>query len=235
MKKIKHRTNQVSDVPRFAKDGFCSVELDVRSYNGALYASHDRIIEPNKDLRFFWDVLGEVIDNEPEFIIVNVKEANLEEYILEKTEEFFGKAEANKIKFLDSQIPDIVRISKLPRNSEMNRNPFILRMSEYEYLTGTFLNLVKPGFIWIDFDFVKCCEDEEYFKDFEMNYSDLLDEFIEINHSCSFNPLPILVNPLLYPAVRESGNKTKVLNSFNKLTNEWLFRNFYVCQKEEEI
>ncbi|EDP7990251.1 hypothetical protein G3M37_000928, partial [Campylobacter coli] len=73
-------------------------------------------------------------------IICNIKESGLEERVIELL--------GNKFEyyFLDSQIPDILRLSK---NGYQGK--FIIRISDVESYNERLMRVAKPKYVWIDY------------------------------------------------------------------------------------
>ena len=138
-----HRQNDPEFLTFTNVDG---LELDVRSIGDELILTHDRIHNEqasvhSSDILFLEDFVEFL---KPYTIIVNVKESGLEEQISKLFDD-------NNIKyyFLDSQIPDIIRLSK----REKYKGKFIIRVSPYESINYNLLDLCKPEFIWVDYDY----------------------------------------------------------------------------------
>jgi len=155
-----------------------AIEIDIRFYENSLVVTHD----PGNGVPFidFMKKLSSDVD-----IIINSKESGIEEKIIDIMKKF-----SNKYYFLDSQIPDIIRISK--SNPEIS-NKFILRISEYEIITTKLMNLVKPEYVWLDYS------DWNNLKP----YDELL--YIALTHQ---EQKVILVSPELYG---ESQELTKII------------------------
>ena len=109
------------------------VEIDVRSYNNRIILNHD----PMKS--------GEFLDNwlrkyNHKFLIINIKEAGLEKYIIKilknkKIKDFF---------FLDQSFPFLIK------TLNSNETRCAIRFSEYEDIK-TINNLKKKiNWVWVD-------------------------------------------------------------------------------------
>jgi len=126
-----HRQNNTSEI---IEDG---IEIDVRSSINGLVLNHDRLNHTAtypllKDkLQFFKD----------KKIILNIKESGIEEELID----LMGDLDYY---FLDSQIPDILRLSK--KFTSISHR-FIIRLSDVELPTTKMLNLVKPKYVWLDY------------------------------------------------------------------------------------
>lgn len=187
------------------------IELDVRSIGERLILTHNRIKNEQASI-FASDVL--FLEDQIQFlkdytVIVNVKESGLEEQIADLFE-------YNNIKyyFLDSQIPDIVRLSK----KERFKGKFIIRVSPYEKINNDLLNHSKAEFIWVDwhnFEHFKILDYIKYLKDIDS------DEYLIKN-----NIKKILVSPELYGL--QNINITK---DIIKVTNKELLNRYSVCTK----
>lgn len=209
-----HRQNDPEFINFKDVDG---IELDVRSLGDRLVLTHDRI--NNKQISIFADdvlFLEDTIEYLKDYtIIVNVKESGLEEQISELFDD-------NNIKyyFLDSQIPDIVRLSK----QERFKGKFIIRVSNFETVNYNLFEHCKPEFIWVDW------HNFEHFK---------LDPYIkfleDINNNDYINTnkiQKILVSPELYGFqninlthdIIQDKDITEVLNKYSvctKIPYEW--------------
>ncbi|EPO9772626.1 hypothetical protein ACUJF1_001286 [Campylobacter coli] len=111
------------------------IEIDLR-YNEKLVLNHD-LLEKNSLYPFFKEKI-QFMKNIP--IICNVKESGLEERVIELL--------GNKFEyyFLDSQIPDILRLSK---NGYQGK--FIIRISDVESYNERLMRVAKPKYVWIDY------------------------------------------------------------------------------------
>ena len=130
-----HRQNDPSVIGNKNIDG---IELDIRSQGDELILTHDRLNLDSKKI-YLNDVLQ---DLKPYVVIVNVKESGLEEQISEILD-----SENIKYYFLDSQIPDIIRLCR----NDKYRGKFIIRVSDFEEVKLDFLNHCLPEFLWIDY------------------------------------------------------------------------------------
>ncbi|HEF8722475.1 TPA: hypothetical protein SBH06_001829, partial [Campylobacter jejuni] len=83
--------------------------------------------------------------------------------------------------FLDSQIPDILRISKKIKGK------FIIRVSDVETLNYKIIELTEPKYLWVDYSQFADFDIKEYAK-FINNLYKSIDKKIE----------PIIVSPELY-------------------------------------
>ncbi|EOH2453221.1 hypothetical protein ACM1JP_000735 [Campylobacter jejuni] len=83
--------------------------------------------------------------------------------------------------FLDSQIPDILRISKKIKGK------FIIRVSDVETLNYKLIELTEPRYLWVDYSQFANFDIKEYAK-FINNLYKSIDKKIE----------PIIVSPELY-------------------------------------
>lgn len=176
---FKHRQNQSNEFP--------NIEIDIRSSAKGLVLSHDR---GNYDeCTLLKDVASEF---KSKTIICNVKESGLEEELLE----ILG----DNIYFLDSQLPDIVRLSKT--RPELS-SKFIIRVSNVEPISKELLALVKPEYIWVDWT---------KFDDFnEILYASFINKVYNIAK-------PIIVSPELYGDKFEpiTEQVQEIMKMFNK-------------------
>lgn len=192
------------------------LELDVRSIGDELILRHDRIHNEQasvhtSDILFLEDFVEFL---KPYTIIVNVKESGLEEQISELFDD-------NNIKyyFLDSQIPDIIRLSK----QEKYKGKFIIRVSPYESINHNLLDLCKPEFVWVDYDY----------KNFNLNsYIKFLKNINNDGHINTLKIQKILVSPELYGLqninlsydIIQDKDITELLKQFSvctKIPDEW--------------
>ncbi|EAH4924171.1 hypothetical protein RE524_001664 [Campylobacter jejuni] len=111
------------------------IEIDLR-YKERLVLNHD-ILEQDLLYPFFEEKI-QFMKNIP--IICNIKESGLEERVIELL--------GNKFEyyFLDSQIPDILRLSK---NGYQGK--FIIRISDVESYNERLMDISKPKYVWVDY------------------------------------------------------------------------------------
>ena len=137
-----HRQN---DTSLFNEEG---IEVDVRSSRLGLVLNHDRLNH---------NMLYPILENKLKFlknkkVILNIKESGIEEELIEMMADI-------DYYFLDSQIPDIIRLSrKFPSISHR----FIIRISDVEFTTTNMLNLVKPKYVWLDYSKFSDFNSNEY-------------------------------------------------------------------------
>jgi hypothetical protein len=205
-----HRQNDPKNIVFKNIDG---IEIDIRSLGSHLIVNHDRFysidFENIDDCVFLQDVAKYLKDYT---VIVNVKESGLEEQISNILDEY-GSI---KYYFLDSQIPDIIRLSK----QNKYRGKFIIRVSDYETLNYKFLAQCKPEFIWVDYNFdnFNILDYIKYLKEIDSN------EYLNKN-----GIKKILVSPELYGL--QNINITK---DIIKVTNKELLNRYSVCTKISE-
>ena len=117
------------------------VEVDVRSTSTGLVMEHDCINYAHHYPRF--EDMVDLYCSLNKQIIFNIKESGIEEeiirYMEDKPVEWY---------FLDSQIPDILKISK---NYPEHSHRFILRISDVESLNFAIIDRINPTFIWLDY------------------------------------------------------------------------------------
>lgn len=160
-----HRQNNLE----FSIENY-GIEIDLR-YNENLVLNHD-LLEKNSLYPFFEEKI-QFMKNIP--IICNIKESGLEERIIELLGDNF------EYYFLDSQIPDILRLSK---NGYQGK--FIIRISDVESYNERLMSVVKPKYVWVDYS---------QFSNFDIqNYR----EFIYGIKPKLEQVEPILVSPELY-------------------------------------
>lgn len=173
---IQHRVNDLK-ISNIA-DG---IEIDLR-FKNKIIMQHDI----DKD-GFALD-LNELNKLRHELIILNIKESGIEDLLINDL--------PDNCYFLDSQIPDIIKHSK----NGFKR--FILRVSKYEELNKNMMDLVKPKYIWVDYD---------YFN-FSKKEFDIFLNYIEN----TYNAEKILVHPSVY------GISTQLID----IPNQW-----HICRK----
>lgn len=140
-------------------------------YNENLVLNHD-LLEKNSLYPFFEEKI-QFMKNIP--IICNIKESGLEERVIELLGDNF------EYYFLDSQIPDILRLSK---NGYQGK--FIIRISDVESYNERLMSVAKPKYVWVDYS---------QFSNFDIqNYR----EFIYGIKPKLGQVEPILVSPELY-------------------------------------
>jgi hypothetical protein len=192
-----------------------SVEFDARLFGDkSVMISHDPCqYDTNKDLEF---QLDDIITNNyamPKECIVNIKESGTEERVVE----LFKKIGYDDYYFLDSQIPDITRLSK-KYNMAFR---FIVRVSDIESLNFDFLRELKPKYIWLDWS---------KFNNFNMNeYKSFIRRtFSTLKQLPGKAPEIILVSPELY------GPEYKKLAENMINDSELRHYKFKVCTKNED-
>lgn len=205
-----HRQNDPKNIVFNNIDG---IEIDIRSLGSYLIVNHDRFysrdFEKIDDYICLHDITKYLIDYT---VIVNVKESGLEEQI----SDILDKCNI-KYYFLDSQIPDIVRLS----NQDRFKGKFIIRVSDYETLNYDFLDHCTPEYIWVDY---------QKFNDFKiLDYIKYLKD-VDANEYLNKNGIKkILVSPELYGL--QNINITK---DIIKVTNKELLNRYSVCTKIPE-
>lgn len=137
---ILHRQNSFKDIDFSQIDG---IEFDVRSHNGQLVLAHNRLATDEKSFEYLDDNLVRVKGSD-KFFIVNVKEAGLEEELVY----LFKAAEIKNFYFLDSQIPDIVRLSRA--NNFFGK--FIIRVSDVESYNERLISISNAKYMWVDWN-----------------------------------------------------------------------------------
>ncbi|WP_337213322.1 hypothetical protein, partial [Campylobacter molothri] len=174
------------------------VEIDLR-YNGDIVLNHD-LLESDQKYPLLNNKIDFFVKNIP--IICNIKESGIEEKIAKILRDY-------DYYFLDSQIPDILRLSK---NGYEGR--FIIRVSDVETLNKELIKISKPKYAWIDYS--KFSEfDLKLYKEFIIN--------IKLNLK---NITPILVSPELYDL-----SYLKLINEIQNI----LPKGFFICTKEPTI
>ncbi len=118
-------------------ENIVNCEIDIRSHPSGLVLNHNRL-DFNKSYPTLKDFAKKYSNKT---IICNIKESGVEEETLKILTD-------NKVNvlFLDSQIPDIVRLAK----TREFRGKFIIRVSNYEELSAPIISMSKAKFIWAD-------------------------------------------------------------------------------------
>lgn len=173
---FQHRANDLNII----RDG---IEIDLRTFNNKIILQHD-ILKDGLELD-----LNKLKDKT---VIFNVKESQIEDLIIQRAKNI-------DYYFLDSQIPDIIRLAKT------GFNRFILRISPYEDINTKLYDLVKPKYIWVDYDFT------------DFNF----DLYIDFVNNINLNSRKILVHPSLY---------CKYIKDFDIIISERL-SDFDICMK----
>lgn len=127
-----HRVNSISQLVSLPSSH--GVEIDIRSEKGQLYVAHD--------LFAAGPTLSEWLENYHHAgVILNVKESDLEDPVIEKLEQFGVR----DYLFLDQSFPSMMKWIK---NGFADR--IAVRASEYES-PQTILNMpIKPLYVWCD-------------------------------------------------------------------------------------
>lgn len=173
-----------------------AIEVDVRSSPRGLVLNHDRL-----DFSSEYPLI-EALKGLTKTAILNIKESGVEEELIH-----FCLTNNIDFYFLDSQIPDILRLSKeYPQHSYR----FIIRVSDVESISQKLMALVKPKYIWVDYS---------EFDSFN------IENYINFLKSIKTESEMILVSPELYSLkyldiTKEiiSRLKFEQLNSFNICT-----------------
>ncbi|EDO8476906.1 TPA: hypothetical protein R8J11_000491 [Campylobacter jejuni] len=188
-----HRQNNLE----FSIENY-GIEIDLR-YNEKLVLNHD-LLEKKSVYPFLKEKI-QFMKNIP--IICNVKESGLEE----KTIELLGNN--FEYYFLDSQIPDILRLSK-----NGHQGKFIIRISDVEFYNKRLMEISKPKYVWID-----------YSQFFNFNLKDY-QEFIYNVKPKLEQVEPILVSPELYDL-----SYIELIKPIQNI----LPKGFSVCTKKPEL
>lgn len=203
-----HRQNDPEHVTFNNVEG---IEIDIRSLGANLIVNHDRFY--SVDLQNIDDciLLQDVVKYLRDYtVIVNVKESGLEEQISNILDQY-GSI---KYYFLDSQIPDIVRLCKQDRY----RSKFILRVSDFESINYNLFEHCKPEYVWVDyqkFDNFKILDYIRYIQEIDS------DEYLIKN-----NIKKILVSPELYGL-----QNINITQDIIKVTNKELLSRYSICTK----
>jgi len=175
-----HRQNKFNDSKNFY-DNVDGVEVDIRSSINGLVLDHDRL-HHNLNHYPLFDEEIEKFCLIRKSIIFNIKESGVEEEIIDRM-----KDKDIEWYFLDSQIPDILRLSK--QYPEISHK-FIIRVSDVETMNEEFVRKIQPSFIWLDFSSFDNYSSDEYV------YL-LFDTIEQVNTMCQKTNI-ILVSPELY-------------------------------------
>jgi hypothetical protein len=180
-------------------DNITDCEIDVRSSPSGLILNHDRL-DFSKDYLLLRD-FAKMYSNKT--VICNVKESGIEEEIYDIMME-------NNVDFylLDSQIPDIIRLSKIPKF----KGRFIIRVSDVEMYSSELINLAKPKYIWADWT---------KFNDFNVN------DYLNFINTLNTNIELIVVSPELYS--KDYENIIELIASSLEITS------MSVCTKRIDI
>ncbi|EAH9417085.1 hypothetical protein [Campylobacter lari] len=174
------------------------IEIDLR-YNGKLVLNHD-LLEKDS-LYSYFEEKNQYMKNIP--IVCNIKESGLEEKIIELLGNNF------EYYFLDSQIPDILRLSK---NGYQGK--FIIRISDVESHNEKLMGISKPKYVWVDYSQFSSFNIKDY-QEFIYNIKPKLEQ-VE----------PILVSPELYDL-----SYMKLIKPIQSI----LPKGFSVCTKKPEL
>ena len=131
MFKIQHRVNTIEELQNTSTE--LGVEVDIRSNNQNLIIHHDPFQEGvlfHDWLKFF----------KHKFLILNVKEEGLEDYLLNKMKE----KKIDNFFFLDQSFPFLIKTSN---NGESR---CAVRFSEYESVETVISLSGKIDWVWID-------------------------------------------------------------------------------------
>ncbi len=126
-----HRQNDSEEISE------SGIEIDIRSSINGLVLNHDRLNHSDT-----YPLLKDKLNLFKEKnIILNIKESGIEEELIDmmKDHDYY---------FLDSQIPDILRLSK--KYPEIAHR-FIVRLSDVELPSNKFISLIKPKYMWLDY------------------------------------------------------------------------------------
>ena len=172
-----------------------------------------KIIDPRKlfdnseDIRYAVDKI--VAEDREEY-------GKKKEILIKKISDILDEFGSIKYYFLDSQIPDILRLSK----QEKYRGKFIIRVSDYETLNYNFLSHCQPEFIWVDYNF------SNFDNSKILAYIKFLKD-IDSNEYLSQNGIKkILVSPELYGL-----QNINITSDIIKITNKELLKKYSICTK----
>ncbi|HEB9310366.1 TPA: hypothetical protein RZK31_001370 [Campylobacter coli] len=189
-----HRQNDIREnIENFG------VEIDLR-YDKELVLNHDIL---NKNQQY------PLLKNKKQFIknisiICNIKESGIEEKVIDLLSgcDYY---------FLDSQIPDILRLSK---NGYQGK--FIIRISDVESYNQKLIDISKPKYIWLDYS---------QFDNFDIK--DYQKFILDINSILKDSIIPILVSPELY--------NLSYVNLINDIQNILPTKKFSICTKRPDL
>ncbi|WP_260377647.1 hypothetical protein [Campylobacter hepaticus] len=113
--------------------------------------------------------------------------------------------------FLDSQIPDILRLSK---NGYQGK--FIIRISDVETYNQKLIDISKPKYVWLDYS---------QFDKFDIkNYQKFI---LEVNYNLKDDIIPILASPELY--------NLSYVNLIHDIQNILPKKDFSICTKRPDL
>ena len=145
-------------------------EIDIRSHPDGLVLNHDRL-----DFDKTYPLLEDfAVEYSGLNVICNIKESGVEEEVFE----IMSRNNVNFF-FLDSQIPDIIRLSK----DKKYNGKFIIRVSDVEEYSDNLLAKTQAEYVWFD----EC----------NFNNFDLTDYFKRLSR-INKNIKIIIVSPELY-------------------------------------
>lgn len=175
------------------------VEIDLR-YDKELVLNHDVL---NKNQQY------PLLKNKKQFIknipiICNIKESGLEEKVIDLLSGY-------DYYFLDSQIPDILRLSK-----NGHQGKFIIRISDVESYNQKLVDISKPKYIWLDYS---------QFDNFDIK--DYQKFILDINSILKDSIIPILVSPELY--------NLSYVNLINDIQNILPNKRISICTKRPDL
>ncbi|EAJ6453126.1 hypothetical protein OJP13_05565 [Campylobacter lari] len=189
-----HRQNDIQEnIENFG------VEIDLR-YDKELVLNHD-VLNENQQYPLLKNK-KQFIKNIP--IICNIKESGLEEKVIDLLSGY-------DYYFLDSQIPDILRLSK-----NGHQGKFIIRISDVESYNQKLIDISKPKYIWLDYS---------KFDNFDIK--DYQKFILDINSILKDSIIPILVSPELY--------NLSYVNLINDIQNILPIKKFSICTKRPDL
>lgn len=205
-----HRQNNLD------KQIYEGVEIDIRSVYGVLYLNHDRLNEHFEHLKFR-SYLENLKEQKPQKIIANVKESGLEEQILREFKEYGLDRLGFELFFLDSQIPDINRLSS---NTDYH-GKFIIRISDIESINFKLISKSKAKYIWLDFS------EMNNFAENRLDFDNIVEAVLYYIEKFPNFPCPIFVSPELY-----SIDNFKHIDDIIKIIKDKHINNFKICTKD---
>lgn len=141
---IAHRKNTSADLD--ATPAGYGVEMDLRTHNGQLTIHHEPF-EPAEKCELFEEWLIAFKRKPRGTLILNVKEAGLEDRILDCME----KHNITDFFFLDQPAPYLVQwAAVVPAKMARMQKRMAVRISEYEPIEGALALAEKINWVWVD-------------------------------------------------------------------------------------
>lgn len=141
---IAHRKNTSADL-NATSEGY-GIEMDIRTHHGQLTIHHEPC-EPVENCELFGEWLVTFVSKPRGTLILNVKEAGLEDRILDLMEKYA----INDFFFLDQPAPYLVQwAAVVPEKMERMKKRMAVRVSQYEPIEGALALAGKVDWVWVD-------------------------------------------------------------------------------------